>query len=337
MITILDQRYVENISFKLDVFKIKSQNPYKANFRCPYCGDSQKSKYKARGWFFEDDSGNLRFYCFNCFIARNFYQFLKDQDFSLYTNYVSERYVNKFEQCPKPIIKQPKPAVFCDDTILNGLQSLHNLDDEHPARIYVEKVRQIPKTSDIYYTSNFSKWLHRNIDAEKYSVKKFDPRIVFPFRRKDKTVFGVSGRALDPDSNMRYMTEIFDENEDKIFGLENIDFSKRYFIVEGQIDSLLLNNALAMSGASGFKSNKLENIENAIVVLDNEYRNSEIMKQAEKVIESGIRICIWPKTISGKDINEMILNETKNIEEIIEQNSWSGLMARAKLSERRKS
>ena len=47
----LQQKYLLLLSSQLGQFKKKSNNLF--NFRCPYCGDSQKHKNKARGYIFE--------------------------------------------------------------------------------------------------------------------------------------------------------------------------------------------------------------------------------------------------------------------------------------------
>ena len=46
----VDVKYARLVGSRLDNFKEKKTNLY--NFRCPYCGDSQKHKSKARGYFF---------------------------------------------------------------------------------------------------------------------------------------------------------------------------------------------------------------------------------------------------------------------------------------------
>ena len=46
----IDTKYLNFISPQLQMFKKKGDNLW--NFRCPYCGDSQKSKTKARGFVF---------------------------------------------------------------------------------------------------------------------------------------------------------------------------------------------------------------------------------------------------------------------------------------------
>ena len=50
MAEFIDIQYAQMLSGRLDRFKITHTNPYKINFRCPICGDSQKSRSKARGW-----------------------------------------------------------------------------------------------------------------------------------------------------------------------------------------------------------------------------------------------------------------------------------------------
>ena len=46
----VDIQYLLTLSPRLDRFKKKSNNLY--NFRCPYCGDSQKKQSKARGFVY---------------------------------------------------------------------------------------------------------------------------------------------------------------------------------------------------------------------------------------------------------------------------------------------
>lgn len=338
MLEFLEQQYVDSVSFKMDRYKVVDHNPFRANFRCPYCGDSQKSKYKARGWFLES-KGSVRFYCHNCGVSRNFYQFLKDQDFPAYSSYTAEKYISKHENRKKEEKLRPditiKRPVFATSGHLSKLTRISDLDEDHPARIYVEQVRMIPDMTDIWYAPNYGKWIN-SIIPDKLKIMKTDPRIIFPFRNQEKKLFGVSGRAI-AESSLRYITIMFDENEEKIFGLDRVDFNKPYFVLEGQIDSYFLKNSVAMAGADGGRG--LINIENSTLVFDCEFRNKEIMNRIEKAISAGRKVCIWPKHMSqrGKDINDFILNgmSEQEIVKTINENTYSGLMARAVLSERK--
>lgn len=58
-------------------------------FRCPYCGDSQKSQSKARGHVVEK-WGKRFFKCHNCGLSKPFDQFLKGMDADLYEEYVNQ-------------------------------------------------------------------------------------------------------------------------------------------------------------------------------------------------------------------------------------------------------
>ena len=125
-----------------------------------------------------------------------------------------------------------------------------------------------------------------------------------------------------------------------IYNLNNVDNSKTIFVTEGPLDSLFLPNAIAVGG-SDFK--KLDNLvdkefkDNAILIYDNEPRNTEIVKKITEVINLGWKVCIWnDRRVSNyKDINDMIqggLNHNELVE-IITSNTYSGLSAKTKLTE----
>src|SRR5210317_1040785 len=63
MSTWIDHKYINLLSSQLERFTRKSNKLF--NFRCPFCGDSQKNKWKARGYVY-DIKGNLNFKCHNC-------------------------------------------------------------------------------------------------------------------------------------------------------------------------------------------------------------------------------------------------------------------------------
>ena len=51
MSSFIDKKYINLLSPQLERFKWKKMDV--ANCRCPLCGDSQKNKSKARGFFFK--------------------------------------------------------------------------------------------------------------------------------------------------------------------------------------------------------------------------------------------------------------------------------------------
>ena len=46
----LEKKYLSMVMSNLDLAKWTNENTL--NHRCPYCGDSQKNKFKARGYHF---------------------------------------------------------------------------------------------------------------------------------------------------------------------------------------------------------------------------------------------------------------------------------------------
>ena len=65
------------------------------------------------------------------------------------------------------------------------------------------------------------------------------------------------------------------------------------------------------------------------MIFDNQPRNKEVCKIIEKNIDDGYSVVIWPQSIEEKDINDMIL-AGRNVNNIINENIYSGLMAKAK-------
>jgi transcription elongation factor Elf1 len=333
MVDYIDLHYANMLSSKLERFKVRSTAPYKINFRCHVCGDSQKSRVKARGWLLEKDN-TFHYFCHNCGASQSFSFFLKSVDGLLYNDYVAEKYINKTKEEKTTLEKTKFETPKFKENPLKSLKKISQLEPSHPLKKYIEQ-REIPANHHyrLYYAPKFKTWVNSLIPNKFESTDKDEPRLVMPFVDKDGRVFGVSARGFKPNG-VRYITIMFDERP-KIFGLDKVDFTKKYFVVEGAIDSMLLSNAIAMAGADG-NMNGLESLENAIVVFDNESRNKEIHKRMEKVIRAGHSICIWPSFVPGKDINEMILNGLTNVEEVILQNTYRGLEANLKLMSWRK-
>jgi hypothetical protein len=70
------------------------------------------------------------------------------------------------------------------------------------------------------------------------------------------------------------------------------------------------------------------------LVYDNEPRNKDIVKQIEKSIDRGYNVCLFPDSVKGKDVNEMIQNglTSDEIKTIIDNNTFSGLSAKLKFT-----
>lgn len=339
----IDQKYASLLGTQLQQFKVKKTKPYIAQFRCPVCGDSASNKFKTRGHFYEH-SGHINFKCFNCSASTSLSKFIKTQNPVLYTEYRLEilretggANTNIDDLFIPAIEKFSSRRIDSFDTF-KELHKISQLKPTHPAKLYVQE-RKIPPNTHyrIYYSPTYYHWVN-TILPDKFSDKAValdEPRIVFPFIDSKGYVFGFTGRSLSKTSNMRYSTIILDETKEKVFGLDTIDKTKKVYVVEGPIDSLFLDNCIAMAG-SDINLNNITDRDKIVVVYDNEPRNKEIVKKISKAVEQGYNVCIWPDFIEYKDINDMILKQDLSgpaIQSIIDQNTFSGLTAKMRLQQ----
>ena len=328
MSSYIDLKFINDVSSRLSQFKKKTD--YLFNFRCPHCGDSQKSKTKARAYLYRVKN-DMFFKCHNCGQGQNFANFLKFVDPKLYSEYVLERYKGSAPATPTPKFDF-QPVKFKDQTILDDLKSISDLSEDHPARLYCIK-RKIPKKYfDILYLCNKFMTLVNKVKPKTYKVIKDHPRLIIPFFDTTGKLFAFQGRAFGKEQP-KYLTIKLDENKQKIYGLERVNFTKQVKIVEGPIDSLFISNCLAAAGADLFLKNKIPN-EKVLYIFDNEPRNKEIVDRMYKVIEKNYNIVIWPDDIQLKDVNDMIMNgyTISEIENIISKNTYNKLSALTKLT-----
>jgi len=322
----IDNQFVFNISGSLEQFKKKNKGTY--NFRCPYCGDSQKYKNKARGYFFTVKN-DLVYKCHNCGVGRSFGNFLKEQFPTQYDMYVMEKYkaglTGKHRSVSKPKFNFDKPT-FKRRIHLKPLSSLNN---SHLALAYVMG-RGLPldKLDELYYCPNFKEWTNTHKQTFK-STKHDEERIIIPLNDKDGNLMGFQGRAFHNPTQMRYITVMLEKDAPKVYGLDKINESKPIFIVEGPFDSLFLDNSVAMAGSD--LDPRSFGWSDYIWVYDNEPRNREIINRIESTIDRGDKVVVWPSGIDDKDINDMY-NSGIHPQSVVESNIYQGLQAKLKLN-----
>jgi predicted RNA-binding Zn-ribbon protein involved in translation (DUF1610 family) len=325
----LDDKYLGLISPRLEKFKKIRAGVY--NFRCPYCGDSQKHKNKARGYIYQNKA-DYNFKCHNCGMTRSFTYFLKDQDSPLYGEYIMERYkeglTGKGTVTPEPKFTFPQPK-FRKKDICDELTKISELNTTHRAKKYlINRGINEDTLSKLYYCPNFKEWTNKHKKIFE-NTKHDDQRIIIPLRYPDGQLFGYQGRSLDPTSKMRYITVMLDEDAPKLYGLEKINTQKPIYILEGPFDSLFVENSVAMCGSD--VDIRSFGWSDYIWVFDNEPRNREIISRIEKLINRGDKVVIWPSDIQEKDVNEMIIAK-RDIRTIIESSAYSDLTAKLKLN-----
>lgn len=327
----IDRKYLGTISHRLDRFSQKNTDLY--NFRCPFCGDSRKNKIKARGYIYRKNNDYF-FRCHNCGVSTSFSNFLKHVDSGKHKEYVLERYAagdNGHSNYEKPNFDDLRGNAFAKfastkKSYTPSIKSIADLEEDHYARKYILG-RKIPKScwSSIYYTDKFKDFLDLDFpDHGKENVPN-DDRIVLFYKDKGGSVTNVAGRALS-DTEMRYIT-IKIRDEKKVFGLERVDTSKPVYVVEGQFDSMFLDNCVAAGdSALAVVAEQFDPTVKTILVWDNEPRNREIVKSLELAITVGHNVVIWPSGIEQKDINDMVMAGV-DVQGIINTRVFNGAIA----------
>ena len=337
----IDTKYANLVGSRLRNFKQK--NTYLWNYSCPVCGDSSKNKLKARGYIYRTKS-DLFCKCHNCGHSTNIGNLIKYVDPHLYDEYVLERYkggASKYND-HKDISDTSvvvEPQVELKDSILDPLKSLDQLPVTHPAVKYVMD-RKIPRDfwKLLYFAPKFKAFTNTVSAKFQEPIQGEHPRMIIPYFNEHGKVFAYQARAYG-NEEPKYFTIKVDETQEKIYGLDRLDFSRRIYVVEGPIDSLFLPNAIAVSGSS-FDTPYIRGLlTNATIVMDNEPRNKDIVRQLEKYINLGYSVCMYPDTVQQKDINDMVLHGEMSPEEIVDlinTNTFTGMEAKLKFADWRK-
>ena len=336
----IDVKYLNLISPMLPLFKKKGDNLW--NFRCPYCGDSQKSRTKARGFVFRRKA-DLFFKCHNCSVGATLANLIKHVDSKAYDDYILERYRDggTVPRCPVPKPEFKFDAPVFKKNVFKSLQSISQLASTHPARRLVDERKLSEYSDDLFLCPSFYKFTNTLVENKFPSLGGDHPRLMIPFRNEEGEIFAYQGRAFG-DEKPKYITIKLDEDADKIYGLDKVAHDKPVLVVEGPIDSMFLDNCIAVAGADFSKplsiGGRLMLNGELTVIFDNEPRNKEICKQIEKNISQGRNVVIWPDSMRHKDINDMIIaGYTKEqVQQIITDNTFQTASASLRFAEWRK-
>ena len=316
---IIDSKYIGLVSSRLQKFKRVKADLF--NFRCPICGDSQKHKNKARGYFYQVKT-NTNYKCHNCGASMSFNKFLKQIDSTLHKQYTMEKFKEGFTG-RNFVVDEPK--LEFTKPVFRKKIDLPRASEVPIAKNYLEK-RNLD-ASQFYFAAKFKEWTN----TQKHTfdtIGRDESRIIIPMYDTDKNLIGFQGRSLGPNS-VKYITVMLQDEAPKLFGLDKIDDTKPIYITEGPFDSTFLENSVAMCGSDldigsfGWSS--------YIWVFDNEPRNREIIERINKTIDRGDQIVIWPSNIHEKDINDMVLSG-HNVKSIVESNTYSSLQAKIKFN-----
>ena len=338
MSSFIDIKYLNLLSNRLPKFKRKSE--YLFNFRCPHCGDSQKSQTKARGFVYQKKN-DMFFKCHNCGVGQTLGNLIKFIDPTMHKEYIFERFKEgkvvakkeepEFDFTPSRLLKN-KEKPFAEftryDRALRQLRRFDELVQTHPAKQFVFD-RKIPKEhwDKFFLATKFYEFCNEIQPGTFPDLKNDHPRVVIPFYDRSGKFFAFQGRAFGKELP-KYVTIKFDETKQKIYGLDRLDLNKPVMITEGPIDSLFLDNAIALAGADADGGITIQH-QQCTMIYDNEPRNEHIVNRMISAVDKNFNVVVWPKTNTGKDINDLIISgkSARQVQSLIHNNTHSGLTA----------
>lgn len=345
----LEAKYIPMVGAQLSLFKML--RPSLWNFRCPYCGDSEKDATLCRGYiYFDHEKGCYKYKCHNCGAGEKFIWFLKENNQTLYQDYklecIKETGMSKKRPEKSERVKHKRRRLSSkkEDVVektqipkkLSEFERVSDLKSSHIAVKYV-KSRCIPKSSwkDLWFAEDMK---HVADVVGGYDDTYFDssPRLLLPFITQDGVMSHIQGRGIGDrvKKSSRYYTLECEIGYPKVFGLNRVNFKKRAYVVEGPIDSLFLDNYLGMGGSD--IPWELFDKNSTTFIFDNEPRSPIITKKMNQVIKLGYSVCIWGKNIQYKDINDIIMKGGKSpewLQEYIDSHTYRGSKAKLKISQ----
>lgn len=318
----LDIKYLNQVSPALRNFKWKANDL--AVCSCPICGDSERDKYRARGYFYFD-KGKMLFKCHNCAVSMAFYTLLNQLNPRMHGEYMMDSLrvqggeLNFDKKPPTDTLEETYLKINVKENFgLRYCVQLKNLSSNHPSVAYMES-RKIPRSvyNEFLYTNKFQDQV-REFQPEK-KIPIDDPRIVVPFLDPKGNLVGFQGRALSPDSRVRYITICLSRDYPLWYGLRNVNPAEDVYIVEGVFDAVFIPNSIAVLTSSIAKPQLYKHVpkDKCVFLNDSEPRNRSICKIIKNHILDGNKVCILPSYLMGfgKDINSIIQNGV-NVDEL---------------------
>jgi hypothetical protein len=295
------------------------------NFACPYCGDSTNQHKKRANIYWK----NLIYHCYNdgCKKHTNLINFLKDYDRAIsnptdlgfYLDYIRE---NQIQLTSREYLE------------LNSFQNLKKY--AIPIDLIKEKEGLVsPKENMRIEKYLKSRFMHFQMEHFLYS-EKTDQLYIFNLTPDKKSAFGWQIRNFGKSKNkyisynMERMNELIlnrkinlpDEELIKMntlslyFGIAYADFTRPVTIFEGAIDSFLVPNSIAITGADK-PTDMFDDISTTRYMFDNDLAGKRVMESKLKKRKS---VFMWNKLHKDFKLQprKIEMKEIKDLNDLIE-------------------
>lgn len=328
-----------NDPFLLEKYILEALSTYDSKYlnrpnyitcRCPFCGDSKKES-KKRGYILKGSAKNDYNWVFTC---HNGDCEIKDDAISA-ENFLKYKFPNIYDEYKKEKFNN---FIYKNTTKRNEVVVIENVYDEKDD---LKKFVSIVSEGEVFELA-IKYCIERKIPEsvwKKFFVATggtYQGRMIIPFYDKLGKIYYYQGRTLI-GSHPKYLNRKVGPK--RVYGNHFLELSKPVMIVEGPIDSLFLENSIAILGLSFSESVKevLDKIQSRYYILDND---SDGRREARKLLEQGEYVFLWDKFLVDvglkgekiKDVNDAILKLNKekftfkDLEKYFTNNIYEGVL-----------
>ena len=312
----------------------KNEGSY--NAECCICNEGTSSGSKRRLFYFPSER---YFYCFNCTRSWNEISWLQE---------VTKKSASELLREAKDFIldihvskqkdEQPLVSLSCTQIPVIPEDSIDILDAKQ-CSFYndIPVIKDLILKADSYCCMRRLKSAINKPKSLFVSPKDYvhANRLVIPFYGESNKIESYQSRALLENTYPKYLTKY---GEKCFYGENNIQIDIPYlFILEGPIDTMFVQNGLAIGGAkvtvrqNSFLAKHFD--KEIIYIFDNDKDNPDMQKNVLNHIDQGKRVFIWPKELKQyKDINEVCCAYTLDhiSTKFLLENSFKGIEASVK-------
>jgi hypothetical protein len=213
------------------------------NFRCNVCGDSKHNRKKKRGWILKNKSPWL-YYCHNCNASMPVTKWIKSYFPDIHRDFIKEVMLMNSHQISSPTINSLlKIKVDLPKTPVKTYESVKTKEIVPILKYNTEIARKAIKLCQ-----------SRNINEEIWKRwyvgvdGTYKNRLIIPFYDTDDNIYYFQARTLINAEN-KY-TNMIENRENAIYNFFIVDPTKPVIVFEGIIDSLFVNNSIALLGTN---------------------------------------------------------------------------------------
>lgn len=291
-------------------------------FSCPKCNEG-KSPYKRRCNILTKKYDWNQVTCHNCGMSTNFQNFLRELFPVIYEEYALKERENFIKDLKEGKIRRKVQDGGAKINMNTSLQYQFKLNEKYFKPAYhFSKCIKFCKNRRIY--EHIDKLFYcENLKSDAGGM------IIFPFYLEDgETMYGFQGRHTE---EKRFHTHSKNDGM-KVFNLFGLDKSKPVIVVESIIDSLCIDNAIAMVG-SDLSAKAQHFLKGYDLIYSFDHDNTGLQK-AIKYGQAGNKVLVWPDMKGIKDFGDLAqLDWTKeNITSFIKKYSYEGIELTARLS-----